>query len=383
MFPWYATRRLLTRGPPRAVPSAAMTLSTSDLRALRADFPALARRRNGKPPMYLNNTCMTLRPRAVIDAVTRYYTDFPTCGGGRSEGVRTLHSWFGEELAAEEVAAREALARLVNAARVDELVWTRNATEALNIVAHGLPLEPGDRVLLSEREHNSTLVPWLEAEGRLRARVGDPRPRGRRDVRPRPGRRVRPRAGARRDPARREGGRAGPREQPRRHHDPRCRPAGRGRRRAPCRRRPRRGRRTERAAPPRRRAGARDRLPRLLAPQDVRPERRRRALRPVRRARARRAVRRRRRHGARHLARPRRLQGAAGPFRGGAAGLRRHPRRGGGDRLRDPAGGARRDRRPRARAQRAIDRAVAPARGRAILAARAPRPRSSAAASSP
>jgi len=152
-----------------------MTLSTSDLRALRADFPALARRRNGKPPMYLNNTCMTLRPRAVIDAVTRYYTDFPTCGGGRSEGARTLHNWFGEELAVEEVAAREALARLVNAARVDELVWTRNATEALNVVAHGWPLEPGDRVLLSEREHNSNLVPWLEAERRLRARAGDPR----------------------------------------------------------------------------------------------------------------------------------------------------------------------------------------------------------------
>jgi hypothetical protein len=145
----------------RAIGSGAMTLTPADLRALRADFPALDRRRNGKPPVYLNNTCMTLRPRAVIDAVTRYYTDFPTCGGGRSEGARKLHSWFAEELQAEEAAAREALARLVNAARPDELVWTRNATEALNIVAHGFPLEPGDRVLLSEREHNSNLVPWL------------------------------------------------------------------------------------------------------------------------------------------------------------------------------------------------------------------------------
>lgn len=152
-----------------------MTLSPADLHALRAEFPALARRRNGKPPVYLNNTCMTLRPRAVIDAVARYYTDFPTCGGGRSEGARKLHSWFAEELQAEEAAAREALARLVHAARADELVWTRNATEALNIVAHGFPLEPGDRVLLSEREHNSNLVPWLEAERRLRARAGDPR----------------------------------------------------------------------------------------------------------------------------------------------------------------------------------------------------------------
>ena len=152
-----------------------MTLSTANVRALRRDFPALDRRRHGRPPIYLNNTCMTLRPRAVIDAVTRYYTDFPTCGGGRSEGAQHLHSWFGEELAVEEAAAREALARLVNAARTDELVWTRNATEALNVVAHGYPLEPGDRVLLSEREHNSNLVPWLEAERRLRVRAGDPR----------------------------------------------------------------------------------------------------------------------------------------------------------------------------------------------------------------
>lgn len=151
--------------------------SKAELLALRAEFPALARRRRGRPPVYLNNTCMTLRPRAVIDAVTRYYTDFPTCGGGRGEGGRgqeRMHSWFGEELAVEEARAREALAALVGASRPDEVVWTRNATEAINLVAHGFPLEPGDVVLLSEREHNSNLVPWLEAERRLRERARDP-----------------------------------------------------------------------------------------------------------------------------------------------------------------------------------------------------------------
>jgi cysteine desulfurase / selenocysteine lyase len=152
-----------------------MPLSAADLRALRADFPALSRLRRGKPPIYLNNTCMTLRPKSVIDAITQYYTEFPTCGGGRTEGARKLNNWFMEDLREREVAAREALRRLVNAARVDEMIWTRNTTEAINIVSHGLRLSPGDRIVTSEREHNSNLVPWLDVERRLRERAKDPK----------------------------------------------------------------------------------------------------------------------------------------------------------------------------------------------------------------
>jgi cysteine desulfurase/selenocysteine lyase len=151
-----------------------MALSPSDLRDLRRDFPPLARTRNGKPPIYLNNTCMTLRPRSVIAAIARYYEEFPTCGGGRTEGARRVDNWFMEELRVHEDKARRTLQRLVNAERPDEMVWVRNTTEAMNVVARGLALEPGDRVLLSEREHNSCLVPWLEAQRRLRERAGDP-----------------------------------------------------------------------------------------------------------------------------------------------------------------------------------------------------------------
>jgi cysteine desulfurase/selenocysteine lyase len=151
-----------------------MSLGTLDLRALRKDFPALDRRRRGKPPIYMNNTCMTLRPRSVIDAITRYYAEFPTCGGGRAEGARHLHNWFMEELKAEEEGTREAVRSLLGAERCDEIVWTRNTSEAINIVARGMHLAPGDEVLGSEREHNSNLVPWLEVESRLRERAGDP-----------------------------------------------------------------------------------------------------------------------------------------------------------------------------------------------------------------
>ncbi|MHC5010042.1 MAG: aminotransferase class V-fold PLP-dependent enzyme [Planctomycetota bacterium] len=151
-----------------------MSMRTRDLAALRDDFPALRRLRRGKPPIYLNNTCMTLRPQRVIDAVTGYYERFPTCGGGRAEGERQLHNWFGEELHEHETAARETVRALLNAERVDEIVWTRNTSEAINIVSHGLRLEPGDEVVGSEREHNSNLVPWLDLQARLRQRAGDP-----------------------------------------------------------------------------------------------------------------------------------------------------------------------------------------------------------------
>lgn len=150
-------------------------MAAYDVHALRADFPPLARRRQGKPPIYMNNTCMTLRPRQVIAAIARYYEQFPTCGGGRAEGARHLHNWFMEELKEVEEGSRDEVARLLGAASRDEVVWTRNTSEALNIVASGLPLEPGDEVLGSEREHNSNLVPWLEVERRLRQRAGDPR----------------------------------------------------------------------------------------------------------------------------------------------------------------------------------------------------------------
>lgn len=149
-------------------------MAVRDLSLLRADFPALQRRRNGKPPIYMNNTCMTLRPTTVIEAITRYYAEFPTCGGGRAEGAKHLHNWFMEELKANEEGARDEVRKLLNAKRCEEIVWTRNTSEALNIVARGLALEPGDEILGSEREHNSNLVPWLEAEKRLRQRAKDP-----------------------------------------------------------------------------------------------------------------------------------------------------------------------------------------------------------------
>ena len=150
-----------------------MPATRTDLEALRADFPALERRRRGKPPIYLNSACTTLRPRPVIDAVRAYYEAYPTCGGGRAAEGAHLRAWFTEELRERETEAREVVRSLLGAPRVEEIVWTRNTTEAINLLARCLPLEPGDEVLTSENEHNSNLVPWLQLQARLRDVAGD------------------------------------------------------------------------------------------------------------------------------------------------------------------------------------------------------------------
>jgi cysteine desulfurase/selenocysteine lyase len=125
---------------------------------LREDFPALSRLRNGKPPVYLDSACMSLKPKQVIQAINEYYENYPACGGrGRSQ------HWFAREVKEATEKARERVAGFINASP-EEIVWTKNTTEAINLVARSFKLEWDDVVLTSDREHNSNLVPWLELE---------------------------------------------------------------------------------------------------------------------------------------------------------------------------------------------------------------------------
>jgi cysteine desulfurase / selenocysteine lyase len=138
----------------------------------RGDFPSLERRRSGRPPVYLDNACTTLVPRPVIAALSEYYTDYPSCGGRRGA------HWFAEEVTrriegdAESgiKGTRQSVAELVNAASKDEIVFTANTTHAINAVALGFRFKPKDVVLLTDREHNSNLLPWLrlQASGLIR-----------------------------------------------------------------------------------------------------------------------------------------------------------------------------------------------------------------------
>ena len=124
---------------------------TLDARRIRDDFPPL---RSGTL-IYFDNACTTLRPQVVIDAVTRYHTDFPACG------ERSLHR-LGRRVDAEVGLAREAARRFLGARRSEEIVFTQNTTHAINVVAQSFPFRPGDVVLTSDQEHNSNLLPWQQ-----------------------------------------------------------------------------------------------------------------------------------------------------------------------------------------------------------------------------
>lgn len=138
-----------------------------DAHALRNEFPVLDRRLNGRPIVYLDSACMTLKPECVVEAMVEYYHNFPGCGGlGRS-----AHT-IGREVDSALYQAREALRRFINARPADEgwldvtptreIVFTRNATEAVNLVARGFPFSEGAAVLTTDREHNSNLCPWQD-----------------------------------------------------------------------------------------------------------------------------------------------------------------------------------------------------------------------------
>jgi cysteine desulfurase/selenocysteine lyase len=127
-----------------------------DARKLRADFPILHQEINGKPLAYLDSAVTAQKPRQVLDAMTRFYE---TSYGNVHRGVYALAERSTEAFEG----ARERIARFVNAPSSRELIFTRNATEALNLVAYAYGLArlgPGDVVVVTELEHHSNFVPW-------------------------------------------------------------------------------------------------------------------------------------------------------------------------------------------------------------------------------
>ncbi len=120
---------------------------------IRQDFPVLSRKINGKPIIYMDSACMSLRPIQVIDAVNNYYKNFPACAG------RSNHK-LAREVTEAVNKAREDIRKFFNAKNSKEIVFTKNTTEAINLVAHSFALDKGDIVITSDREHNSNLMPW-------------------------------------------------------------------------------------------------------------------------------------------------------------------------------------------------------------------------------
>ncbi len=140
--------------------------STYDVQAIRADFPILKRRVGGHPLIYLDNAATSQKPRPVIDALVQYYEQY------NANVHRGLHTLAEEATEAYE-AARVKVARLIGAEPAS-LVFTRNTTEAINLVAYawGLAnLKAGDLIVLSEMEHHSNIVPWQLVAQRTGAKL--------------------------------------------------------------------------------------------------------------------------------------------------------------------------------------------------------------------
>lgn len=121
---------------------------------IRNDFPLLVDGIKGKQVIYFDNACMSLKPKQVVEAVNDYYYHFPACAG-RS------HHKLGKKLEYEIDCSRKAIAKFINAKKKQEIVFTRNTTECINLLANTLELKKGDIVLGSDKEHNSNLIPWL------------------------------------------------------------------------------------------------------------------------------------------------------------------------------------------------------------------------------
>lgn len=134
---------------------------------LRGDFPILGREVHGRPLVYLDHAASSQRPRAVIDAVSRHYET-------RHANVhRGAHELSAESTDAYE-AARETVARFLGAPTARSLVFVRNATEAINLLARTWAdehLREGDEILVSVAEHHANLVPWQQAAQRSGARI--------------------------------------------------------------------------------------------------------------------------------------------------------------------------------------------------------------------
>ncbi len=123
---------------------------------IRNDFPILRQRVNGKPLVYLDSAATSQKPRQVIEALVRYYEEY---NANVHRGVYSI----AERATAEYEAARAKVARFIGAGGPEEVLFTRNVTEALNLVAYAwgrANVGPGDEILLTEMEHHSNLVPW-------------------------------------------------------------------------------------------------------------------------------------------------------------------------------------------------------------------------------
>src|SRR3989304_9670439 len=127
-----------------------------DTEKIRKDFPILKREVHGRPLVYLDNAATSQKPQQVIDALVEYYTSY---NANIHRGIHAL----AEEATARYEGVRQKVADFIGAPGPECIVFTRNTTESINLVANAWGrkyLKPGDEIVLSVMEHHSNLVPW-------------------------------------------------------------------------------------------------------------------------------------------------------------------------------------------------------------------------------
>jgi cysteine desulfurase / selenocysteine lyase len=121
-----------------------------DVNKIRKDFSILS-----KPVIYFDNACMSLKPKQVINKMNEYYNDFTACAG------RSAHS-FASIVDNHYLNTRNIARKFINAKQDCEIVFTKNTTEGINLVANSFSLKKGDEIIISDKEHNSNLILWLK-----------------------------------------------------------------------------------------------------------------------------------------------------------------------------------------------------------------------------
>lgn len=138
-----------------------------DVETIRSDFPILSRKIRNKPLIYFDNAATTQKPKVVIDEIVKYYLE---TNSNVHRGVHYL-----SHIATQEYEdARKIIKNFINASFEEEIVFTRGATESINLVAHSLGkmlLKPEDEIILSEMEHHSNIVPWQIVASEIGAKI--------------------------------------------------------------------------------------------------------------------------------------------------------------------------------------------------------------------
>lgn len=135
-----------------------------NVKKIREDFPALHVSKEGKPIIYADSACMALKPKQVIESLTDYYEKFTACAG------RSPH-FFSRETTKRYEKSREKVKEFINAKISSEIVWTRNATESLNLGSGILKLDGSETIIATSESHNSNIVKWMYLENAKKVKL--------------------------------------------------------------------------------------------------------------------------------------------------------------------------------------------------------------------